>query len=357
MKGKSAQVLRGLGPNCFNNNNITNCHYADDTIFFLEAQPDIIEAAWWTMQAFEAISGIKVNLEKTEMYAINTNHLDQLASVFKCKTATFPIKYLGLPLHDKKLSVKDWNFLIDKIEKKLQNWKGQLLSIGGRQTLLNYVLSAVPLYALSLYRVPLTVLKDIDKIRCRFLWQGTDKSRKKYALLRWSVVCLTKSHGGLGVLDLRDMNFALLSKWLWKFKDPTYTSNWKTLITYLYSENHQTHVSSFWLDLLKLDTLCSGSIQYTPGSNSRIKFWEDIWLENCSLSVQYPQLYNLCLNKHILLSDVLNSQGESVHFGDILSGVNLIEWNQILFTLSHLSFTHEFDKLSWRWDHTGRFSV
>lgn len=31
---------------------ITNCHYADDTILFLEAKHERLEAAWWTMQAF-----------------------------------------------------------------------------------------------------------------------------------------------------------------------------------------------------------------------------------------------------------------------------------------------------------------
>lgn len=104
------------------------------------------------------------------MYAINTDQLDTLATSFKCKPASFPVKYLGLPLHDRKLKIRDWFFLIDKVEKKLQNWKGQLLSIEGRRTLLNSVISAVPLCALSLYRLPSTVLKDIDKIRYRFLW-------------------------------------------------------------------------------------------------------------------------------------------------------------------------------------------
>lgn len=182
-KGKNANVLKSLGPSCFNNQSITNCHYADDTIIFLEAKYEIVMAAWWAMKAFEAVSGIKINLDKTEMYGINTTQLDLLASSFKCKTATFPMKYLGVPLHDRRLKVNDWSFLISKIEKKLQNWKGQLLSIGGRHTLLNYVISAVPLYALSLYHIPVTLLHEIDKIRCRFLWQGTDRSRRKYSLV------------------------------------------------------------------------------------------------------------------------------------------------------------------------------
>lgn len=81
-------------------------------------------AAWWAMKAFEAVSGIKINLDKTEMYRLSTNHLSELAYACRCSTSSFPIKYLGLPLHDRKLTVNDWHFLINKLKKKLQNQTG-----------------------------------------------------------------------------------------------------------------------------------------------------------------------------------------------------------------------------------------
>lgn len=117
-KGKQVNILQGLGPPCFDNLALTNCHYADDTILFLRATPPVVMAAWWAMKAFEAVSGIKINLDKTEMYGLNTNHISELASTFRCSTSSFPIKYLGLHLHDRKLTVNDWHFLIDKLEKK-----------------------------------------------------------------------------------------------------------------------------------------------------------------------------------------------------------------------------------------------
>lgn len=44
-------------------------------------------------------------------------------------------------------------------------------------------------------------------------------------------------------------------------------------------------------------------------------------------------------------------------FYDILTGINREEWNQVFYTLSTFSFTHKFDKLSWRWNSKGQFSV
>lgn len=110
--------------------------------------------------------------------------------------AQLPLKYLGVPLSDKKLTVADWRYVIDTISKKLQGWIGNLLSIGGRLTFLNSVLTAVPLYVLSLYKMPAKVIKQIDQVRCRFLWQGNSGPRKKYSLLNWTDVCYPKAFGG-----------------------------------------------------------------------------------------------------------------------------------------------------------------
>ena len=108
-----------------------------------------------------------MNLDKTELYPINLSTPDatEMAQIFRCHLSTFPFKYLGVPLHKKKLTVHDWGFLVDKVGNKLQNWKGQLLSLGGRITLVNAVLSAVPLYAMSLYHVPKTIIAQLDRIR------------------------------------------------------------------------------------------------------------------------------------------------------------------------------------------------
>ena len=172
------------------------------------------------------------------------------------------------------------------------------------------------------------------------------------------MACLAKQYGGLGILDLRDMNNALLLKWWWKFKDNDYHSSWKTLIQFLYhGTTAPAYISPFWHEILQLSELGSKCVQYSPGHISQVRFWEDIWLGQCALSSQYPQLYANCLNPHVLFQDVINTQGEAVIFIDILTGICLAEWNAILHTLSQLSFTHQFDKLAWRWTASGHFSV
>ena len=158
---------------------------------------------------------------------ISPSLASSLASQLGCNIAALPITYLGVPLHWKKLSPSDWQPLISKIENKLQTWKGNLLSLGGRITLLNYVLSAIPLYWLSIYKLPVEIRKSID-IRKRLLWSGTN-TNKKYHLVSWDHICLNKNQGGLGILNLERMNISLLAKWWYRFKDPTSNGKWKDI--------------------------------------------------------------------------------------------------------------------------------
>jgi hypothetical protein len=59
--------------------------------------------------AYETLAGIKINYDKTEIIPMNLlpqeTHL--LITLIDRKVSSFPIKYLGVPLHDKKIKIRD----------------------------------------------------------------------------------------------------------------------------------------------------------------------------------------------------------------------------------------------------------
>jgi hypothetical protein len=81
--------------------------------------------------------------------------------------------------------------------------------------LINSVLSSLPMYMLSFFRIPKEVRKKLDYFRSRFFWQ-CDDHKKKYRLAKWCIVCKPKCVGGLGIMDLDEQNKCLLNKWLFK---------------------------------------------------------------------------------------------------------------------------------------------
>jgi hypothetical protein len=80
----------------------------------------------------------------------------------------YPFRYLGIPIHHKRISNADWKIIEEKFEKRLSCWKGKLLSYGGRLVLINFVLSSLAMFMLSFYEIPKTVLHKLDSYRSRF---------------------------------------------------------------------------------------------------------------------------------------------------------------------------------------------
>ncbi|KAG9447948.1 hypothetical protein H6P81_014076 [Aristolochia fimbriata] len=105
-----------------------------------------------------------------------------------------------------------WQPIIDKCQRRLEAWKGQLLSKAGRATLIKATLAGIPNYWLSLIPCPVEVAKKIEAIQRRFLWCGTS-NEFEYPLVKWKDICKAKEDSGLGIKKVKLMNSAMLSKW------------------------------------------------------------------------------------------------------------------------------------------------
>ena len=142
--------------------------------------------------------------------------IDDLALDFGCKVGSLPSTYLGLPLGAPFKSVAMWDGVEERFRKRLTMWKRQYLSKEGRATLIRSTLSNLPIYYMSVLRLPSSVRSRLEQIQRDFLWGGGSLERKPH-LVRWKVVCLSKKKGGLGIKCLSILNKVLLSKWNWRF--------------------------------------------------------------------------------------------------------------------------------------------
>jgi hypothetical protein len=196
-KAKEEGIIRGLIPHIIPNG-CCCLQYADDTIFLL--QDDLMDARnlKFILCLFEQMSGLKINFRKSEIFCLGeaADKESCYADIFTCPYNCLPMKYLGVPIDDKKLCKSLWLPTVEKVE-KMGSWQGKFLSLGGRLVLINSSLTNVPLYMLSMYKAPKNILKSMDVFRKRLLWQGGHNS-KKYHLADWNMVCSPRGQGGLG---------------------------------------------------------------------------------------------------------------------------------------------------------------
>ena len=129
---------------------ISHLLYADDTLIFCEADFDQLKFLSWILMWFEAMSGLKINLAKSEIIPIGqVINLEGLASELGCKMRSLPTSYLGLPLGAKHKALGVWDSIEERYRKRLAAWKNQYISKGGRITLIHSTLSSLPIYFLS----------------------------------------------------------------------------------------------------------------------------------------------------------------------------------------------------------------
>jgi hypothetical protein len=147
--------------------------FADDTLIFCGAQAEHVRNLRCTFVCFEAVSGLRINLGKSELVPIGeVDDVESLAHILGYRIGSLPMTYLGLPFGASFKSLPIWNGVIEKVERRLASWEKLYLSKGGRVTLIHSTLSSIPTYYLSLFPVPLSVAKKLERLQREFLWNG-----------------------------------------------------------------------------------------------------------------------------------------------------------------------------------------
>jgi hypothetical protein len=83
------------------------------------------------------------------------------------------------------------------------------MSRAGHTTLTKGTLSAIPSHVTMAVKVAPWINKAVDKLRNAFIWTGTDTVQGVKCLVAWSRVTRPSELGGLGVLDLTTLGYAL----------------------------------------------------------------------------------------------------------------------------------------------------
>lgn len=129
---------------------------------------------------FEFLSGLKINFNKSSLFGLNVSR-DSLKATTEsvvCTVGEFPFTYLGMKVGFQHRKVAEWAYLVDKVTKKLRVWEDKQVSMAGRITLLNSVLSSIPIYYFSFFLIPKKILKDLERVQHEFLWGGGAEVKK-----------------------------------------------------------------------------------------------------------------------------------------------------------------------------------
>ncbi|WVZ92032.1 hypothetical protein U9M48_038130 [Paspalum notatum var. saurae] len=235
--------------------------------------------------------------------------------------------------------------MVDAVEKRLPACVGPLMARSGRLVWIKSMLMAMPIFAMMANKLPAWARAEIGAMCRRFLWAGSDQSIRGKCLVAWPVVTRPMMFEGLGVPDLKLLNHALQSRWLW-LQRASEDRIWSGLPISAASE-----VREFF----------EASITVSVGNGRRTLFWRDRWLDGQAIKDFAPALVTVIPRRIAKTLTVAEGPEDRAWTGGIVGGLTvavLEDYVALWAKLDNVALLDNVeDKVIWQWTADGQYST
>nr|GEX52310.1 retrotransposon protein, putative, unclassified [Tanacetum cinerariifolium] len=145
---------------------ISHVLFADDSLFFLKVKASECDRLIGLIDQYCKASGQSINFSKSEVTFSPNTPMDEkqyFCNRIGVKRMDPHARYLGLPSIHGQNKGSLFQFILDKVLKKMKGWKQRFLSQAGREVLIKSVIQAIPSYAMQCYMLP-KVLMQREKV-------------------------------------------------------------------------------------------------------------------------------------------------------------------------------------------------
>lgn len=159
--------------------------YADDLLLYVTDFSGSIPVVLSLLNSFGAISGYRLNLNKSELLPLNRAALEYLLNTLKFRIANKQFKYLGVQVtkNHKDLFKANLSSLMAQVQNDLDCWSVLTLSLAARINSIKmnilprflYLFQSLPVF------IPQSFFHKLDSIISNFIWnQKTPRLRKSF---------------------------------------------------------------------------------------------------------------------------------------------------------------------------------
>jgi hypothetical protein len=251
---------------------------------------------------------------------------------------------------------RTFEYLKERVWKRLQGWKEKLLSKAGKEVLIKAVVQAIPSYAMSCFDLTKTLYDEISNMIGRFWWAQPEKENKMHRL-SCDLLCLRKDKGGLGYRDLHLFNLAMLARQGWRLLlDPKSLCAQVLRSKYypdgdLLSVVEKPGISYSWRSIIRGVQALENGLVWRVGDGTQINIWLDPWIPHGVTRRPITPRGRTILNKVSDLIDLISGEWD-------VSLINEIFWEEDVKHILAILLKHGMeDSLAWHFDSKGSFSI
>ena len=242
---------------------------------------------------------------------------------------------------------------------RMSGWYARMLSQGGKDVLIKSVALAMPIYAMSCFRLPKTTCQNLTSAMSQFWWQSSEHARK-INWVSWEKLCLSKDLGGLGFKDIELFNQALLAKQAWRLLNFP-----NSLLARLLKSRYFPHgdflkavtgvkPSLGWKSILHGRVLVEKGISRRIGDGKSSFVWTDPWMEDEDGSMRAPWRKNYFFDSMLKVKDIISADGNHWNYDKLQELFYPQDIKQIL---KFPPVKSRSDFWIWKFNKSGDFSV
>ncbi|GJU50290.1 RNA-directed DNA polymerase, eukaryota, reverse transcriptase zinc-binding domain protein [Tanacetum coccineum] len=250
---------------------LTHVSFADDLLVMCHGDAESVKVIKSALDEFSACSGLIPNNSKSSVFfgSLSDDECSGIRSVLPFAVGNLPVRYLA-------------------------------------------VLESIHVYWASVFLLPITIIKEINKLLKGFLWNHGETS-KGNAKVAWKNICKPKDQGGLGLKNLQVWNKALLAKHVWNIatKKDTLWVKWVHSVKLrgrsIWEVSIDVNDSWGWKNLLNIRDIIRNNVKNIIESGNETSIWFDNW---CSLSplsnfISHRDLYDARLRGDLRVRDMI----------------------------------------------------
>ncbi len=194
--------------------------FADDIGLAVKNEPSTLKAIFDDYKLFSKLSGIELNIEKTEILKLNLNTNEQpfepcnFTIDGKIIKSSESIKICGITFSNNTAVEYQNNILqkISKLEKQIVRWLPRALSVEGKLVIVKTFGLSQLIYSLQMCEIKKEDVKRIEGIIFRFLWNKRWVGNPAPDRIKRNLLKLPYDKGGLKAPDIEVLERALKTK-------------------------------------------------------------------------------------------------------------------------------------------------
>ena len=156
---------------------ISHLLFADDNLVFTRASITDCQNLKRIFDCYSAALGQLFNLDKSSMFLSSNIQAGQAATIkdiFQLNIVSRHEKYLGLPSMIGRKRSSFFAHIKLKIHNKVSNWQHKFFLVGGKEVLIKAAAQTIPTYAMSIFKIPMSICDDIQRIITKILVEIRD---------------------------------------------------------------------------------------------------------------------------------------------------------------------------------------